>query len=70
MTSNRYLEQGSIDMVAEAIHDYKFSSVEIGRMLERLADVIVATRNGHDRDTIVAKKLALASTLDYYAERR
>jgi hypothetical protein len=70
MTSNRYLEQGSIDMVAEAIHDYKFTGVEIGRMLNRLADVIVAARNGQDRDTIIAKKLELASTIDYYTDGR
>lgn len=70
MTSNRYLEQGSIDMVAEAIHDYKLTGVEWSRILNRLADVIVAARNGNDRDTIMAKKLELASTMDYYLEGR
>jgi hypothetical protein len=70
MTTNRYLEQGSIDMVAEAIHDYKFTSVEIGRMLNRLADVIAAARDGQDRDTIMSKKLELASTMDHYMEGR
>ena len=70
MTSNRYLEQGSIDMVAEAIHDHKLTGVEWGRVLNRLADVIVAARNGQDRDTIMAKKLALGSTMDHYLEGR
>lgn len=57
-------------MVAEAIHDYKFTSVEIGRMLNRLADVIAAARDGQDRDTIMSKKLELASTMDHYMEGR
>jgi hypothetical protein len=70
MTSNRYLEQASIDMVAEAIRDHKLTGVEWSRVLNRLADVIVAARNGEDRDTIMAKKLKLADKMDYYLEGR
>ena len=57
-------------MVAEAIRDHKLTGVEWSRVLNRLADVIVAARNGQDRDTIMAKKLELATTMDYYLKDR
>jgi len=67
MTSNRYLEKATIETLSEIIHDTKLTSVEIGYLLEGLADVVGATRTGQDQNTVMELKKKLYGVADFYA---